>query len=537
MRRITCLVGILIASLCLPAGLGGQAPKPRLAVKTFDNPSTSQNTTLGNALTDIFFTELGRTGRFQMVDRLAFEGAARDVDFGSTDWATRGTFASEHAAVRAEFILFGKVTNFSFQEHEVQQQVQTAGRSVTRVAYQQDASVRVDFRIVSTSTGIAVVTESGLATLSTVSAASESATYRRVMQTGVFNAEALDSQIGRATIQAINDAVRKVNDLAPEIARYVASEGSAGALDALASASGQVTGVQGDTFFVNVGSSVGLQRGDYFVVLGELLTRNARGDVIYREQQELGTLEVVDVSMREAAKARLLGLAPAAPRAPQEGDSVRIDMTHAKALRGGGPIAGLPGMPGLPGAAGDEYGRFMRQGDRYFEDTYYSQAADEYRRALALRPDSLETMDHLAGALINARQLGDADDVLSRLFAMGGSLSLGVVHNHFFDFCVGTLIVSSARVSYQPTKGDHAFSARSLDVLEASESTVGPLPALTIKIRDVDGKQKRYDFVFPAFLRRDPDAMQTERAFSGDAQALSDTAKVHRLIIRVVEHR
>jgi curli biogenesis system outer membrane secretion channel CsgG len=519
-----------------PAALAGQSAKPRLAVKTFDNPTTSANSTLGNAVTDIFFTELGRTGRFQLVERAAFEEIAREIDFGNTDWAKKGTFAQKGGAAGADFIVFGKITNFSFQEHEIQQQVQTSRGAVMQTMYQQDAAVRVDFRVVSTSTGVAVVTESGNATQSHVSAAAEMATYRRLVQTGIFSAEAQDSLFGRTTIEAIRNAVRKLSDLSAEISNYTAGEATGATIDALGAASGLITADVGGVFIVSLGLTQGLQKGDHLRVFAEQVTRNQRGEVVYREDQEIGVLEVIDVSMAAAAKTQLLPSA-SRPRAPMEGDIVRVDVEYAKALRAAAGPGGLA-AGGAPDAAA-EVQRLVLQGDRYTEDRYFAQAVDCYQRALALRPDTPDIMGKLVSAYLYNKQLAEAEDLISRLFAVSGSVSISVLHNHFIGSCAGDLIIRSDGIEYIPQKGDHGFRVPARDVTSVVEGRLGPvLPSLVLRFRDAKGDDKKYDFLMPAYLRTlDPNGIDLEHMFIGSDEALADTAKVDRIIIRLMSGR
>ena len=249
--RIRALVTTAIAlTLSIGSFAHPQAPKPRLAVRTFDNPTTSANSTIGNAVTDIFFTEVGRTGLFRLVERSAFEEIEKEVGADAT-----------RARTTADFILLGKVTNFSFDEQSFQEQRATPRGQVVETMYRQNASVRVDFRIVSTSTGVAVITESGEATESKVSATAEMETYRRLLRVGVFSAEAQESLIGRATIGALRNAVRKITDLSRELT-VNSTAGAGGRPESAAAVSGHIIAEAAGAFIVDIGSAQGLHKGE-----------------------------------------------------------------------------------------------------------------------------------------------------------------------------------------------------------------------------------------------------------------------------------
>ena len=527
--RVLAIVTALTTTLV--SGAAAQTSKPRLAVKTFDNPTTSANSTIGDAVTDIFFTEVGRTGLFRLVERSAFEEIEKEV--GADARRGRAT---------ADFILLGKVTNFSFDEQSFEQQRATTRGQVTETMYRQNALVRVDFRIVSTSTGVAVITESGEATESKVSATAEMETYRRLLRVGVFSSEAQDSMIGRATIGAIRNAVRKITDLSRELANEMTSAAAPAAPaprgESPGGLSGHILAEAGGAFIVDIGADQGLARGDRLTVFGKEVTRNKQGAVVYEEEVVVGTLEVTDVSMRDRAKAQLATGSLRNTRGPKEGDVVRIEGSPARSDRA--PAIAPAAQP--PASASDVQ-RLMRQGDRYVEDKYFAQAVDSYQKALALEPDSPPIIGKLVGALLYNKQMIDAEEMLDRLFAVNGSVSVGVVHNHTFGMCTGDLTITSRGISYTPQRGDHGFVADARQIIGFDEGKVGNstniLPALTIRFRDVQGKDRKFDFLVPVYLSARPitPLASPYDVYFGNDEALADTARVHRILIRLIEDK
>jgi curli biogenesis system outer membrane secretion channel CsgG len=526
-----CLKAILATALTTfaLAGPPWQTSKIKLAIKTFDNPTTSANSTIGNAVTDIFFTELGRTGLFQLVERSAFAEIEKEA-------SASGDVMK--AKIAADYVLLGKVTNFSFDERAYQEQVQTSRGLVMRTSYRQSASVRVDFRIVSTADASAVVTESGAGAESRVSATSEKETFDQLLKVGVFSAEAQDSLIGRATISAIRNAVRKITDLSKELANRTSAGAMAGTVESLAGLTGHVIAEVGEAFFVDLGSGHGLQKGDRLKVFTKEVTKDNQGRVVYEQEVEVGALEIVDVSMKDRAKAQLTGPQGSA-RGPKEGDLIRIDIERAKAVRGRASTPPTPG--GGPGSSDNkaaEVQRLERQADRYVEDKYFAQAVDYYQKALALQPDSPQIMDKLASALLYNKQMTEAEDVINRLFGVNGSISVGVVHNHAFGMCFGELTIASGSISYKPQRGDHAFSATISQVMGFVEGSIDRvIPSLTLRFRDSQNDEKKFDFLVPAYLKHNGQSGPPSRVFFGNAEAQADTARVHRMLIRLIEDK
>jgi hypothetical protein len=85
---VTMKVRVSFLLLCLSYGiaLAAQEAKPRIAIKTFENPVAYQNSTIGNALTEILTTELGKTGKYRIVER----DAVAELMMKSVSEAPRG---------------------------------------------------------------------------------------------------------------------------------------------------------------------------------------------------------------------------------------------------------------------------------------------------------------------------------------------------------------------------------------------------------------------------------------------------------------
>jgi hypothetical protein len=61
---------------------------------------------------------------------------------------------------------------------------------------------------------------------------------------------------------------------------------------------------------------------------------------------------------------------------------------------------------------------------------------------------------------------------------------------------------------------------------------------MIIRFRDSKGKLKKYDLLLPGYLTfREKAFGNVSDQFSGNAQAISDTAKVHRMLIRLAKEK
>jgi curli biogenesis system outer membrane secretion channel CsgG len=526
--------------LCLSYGiaLAAQDTKPRIAIKTFENPVAYQNSTIGNALTEILTTELGKTGKYRLVEREAVAELMKEIGFGSTEWSKSPTFAQKGGFKGADYFLLGKVTNFGFKEESIREQVTTNRGAEWVTTYEQQADVRVDFRVVSTTTGEAVLTEAGSAHRTNRSYASEIAAWNRFIASGSFaTAEFSSSLIGRATVDAVRNVVRKLSDLSSELRRYSSEESLASNVEQLGEAEGKILAEVGpEQYVVSLGMGNGLVKGDRLKVYSEVLTKNKNGEVIYREQKEGGVLEVIDVSMKDRAKARFLGSGQAAePRGvpPREGDLVKIDVEYARKMRGSaeGGSGANPGDVGrLGGSTGNaaDYQTFRKKGDRFLEDEYYSQALEQYQKALALKPNDPELLDRVASAHLFLKDFAEAETLAEKILGQGAPLTIPRVgHQHFSGQCVGELVIQKGQLSFRTKTGQHDFKLAPADIVEIRQAIMPQ--NIVLRWRGPDGKEKKYDLLMP--VKKDPLTGRPEI----DAQGMKDAIKATRIVLRLVQ--
>src|ERR1700687_4719106 len=141
-------VWFLVAMLTVQV-LRAQDSKPKVAIKTFENPANFSHSTIGNGLTDILTTELQNTGKFNVLERTNVDELTKEMDFANTEYAKGSTFAKKGNVLGAQYVLMGKVTNFSYTEHaQTEQKINLLGPNTIQTVYLQQAEVRVDFRLI-----------------------------------------------------------------------------------------------------------------------------------------------------------------------------------------------------------------------------------------------------------------------------------------------------------------------------------------------------------------------------------------------------
>ncbi len=501
-----------------------QTAKPRVAIKTFENPANYQNSTIGNALTEILTTELAKTGKYTLIERQAADELLKELDFGTSAAVKSSTVAQKGNLAGVEYFLFGKVTNFSYKEEMRQAVVVESGERRLVTVYLQQAEVRVDFRLASTKTSEIRLSESGTAQNTNTSRRSEMSTWLECLSSGSFTSEMFSSLIGRTSVEAINNVARKLSDLAGEIAGYAAADAAAEAAQRLSKVEARILAMISATdFVISAGSRSGLKKSDRMTVYTETVIRDKQGREAYRVPKEVAMAEVIDTEASgERAIVRLLGT-PAAP--PQEGYVVR----PAPAAGPPAPAAaGTPTPAAVPGAALDA---IIRKGDRYFEDGYFAQALEQYQKANESRPRDAALLDKLASAHLYLGNLLEAETISEQMLELGMDVSLPVAHQHFSD-CEGELRLRKGKVTFASVSSGHGFVAARSDLIEMK--LAGEDLWFEFRVRGEDGKEKKFQLLPLNFASRVKGAFHTKEHGVRESR-IPDHRKFLNLIKRLIE--
>ena len=482
--------------------------RPKVAVKTFENPSNFSNSTIGNGLTEILTTELQNTDKFTVLERGNVDELTKEMDFGKTEYAKGATFAKKGNLLGAQYMLMGKVSNFSYSERAgTEQKINLFGPNTMVTVYLQQADVRVDFRLIDVSSGETILSQAGEAHKTNKSHVSEMDTWDRCTRTGSFTAEASSSLIGRTTVEAVKDIVRKLNTLSETVRQRGAGAVLGASLERLESAKGQLVAEEGAGLWIvsGIGSGSGLQKGDHLKLTHENAIKDKSGKVVYRKAVDIGSMEVTDVSQQDSAEARFIPVASGAT-APQINDVASVDMEYARTLRGGGrPNSADSRTSNLPSASGNpQLESLIKRADSYMNDKFWSQALDEYNQAASISPSEPRVLQGQAAAHYMMGDFIEADESAEKLLTTGAAFKVPVAHYHSMGTCTGNLAIQRGKLGFTSDKGDgFEIAAGGLAGAEVRKISKGMManekvpdwPVLEIRWRDAGGHEKKYQLL------------------------------------------
>lgn len=305
MKRMSALLGVvllLLVALSLPA-LAGNDGKPVLAVKTFENPPNYANSTVGTGLTDMFITELMKTGKYRIIERAQMGTLTDEIDFGKSGYVEQKSAVKKGNIKGVQYYFLAKVTNFGAENKKVG--AGGFGGSVFGgLGFKKDkANVRIDFRIVDATSGETIYADFGEGNYSKSGISFGGGAWGHGGGSlDLSSSEFLESMVGKATILAMNNIIDKMDhsflsthtSRAAELAQEEANAQNE-AVSALRKVPGKVLARIKDTIIVNLGSSNGVKVGDRISVCKTVDTRNSKGEVVYSEEQEVGSIEVYEV--------------------------------------------------------------------------------------------------------------------------------------------------------------------------------------------------------------------------------------------------
>lgn len=302
-RNCRLSLSVIVAAVLLWPAFS-QEKKPILGIKTFENPPNYYNSTIGTGLTDLFVTELHKTGKYTIIERAAVDELVKEVDFGKSGYVDQKTAVRKGNIKGVEFYFFGKVTNFGAEQKKTGLGG-IGGRVFGGLGARSDrANVRIDFRIVDATTGETLLAEYG---------AGESKQSGLSFDGGVFGSgagaatfqsrEFLDSMVGKATLAALSQCVEKMGRFFPQHTQSAAAqikekeaEAREAAMEALQSAPGKILAVPApEVIIISLGKAQGLQNGDTLTVYQEIHTKDTQGNIVYTEEKLIGQIILVDV--------------------------------------------------------------------------------------------------------------------------------------------------------------------------------------------------------------------------------------------------
>jgi len=551
--QLTCALGALF--LALPSHAAEDRPK--VAIKTFQNPTVAAHSTIGEGLTDILTTELQNTGKFTVLERTNVDELTKEMSFADSEFAKSSSFAKKGSLLGAQYLLMGKVSTFSYNERvERQNKVNLFGPNTIETIFHQQAEVRVDFRLIDIESGETIISQAGEARETNTSKVSEYPEFSGLLRGAAsVTLEGTSSLIGRATTGAAKDIVRKLNALANTVRERGVGNALNASLENLANAKGQLVADEGGGLWIigGIGRADGLQKGDRLKLTHENVVKDNAGKVVYRKPMEIGSMEVTDVSQGDHAEVQYLQSPTGGAAKPQANDIVSVDMEYARARRNGNmgapPSVVISSPPSIssvaPAAANNRVEQILKRADGYMTDRFWSQALDEYRQAAAINPNEPRV---LQGEAIAHYMMGDfieGDESAGRALETGASLSTPVAHYHSMGLCTGELSVQPGKLAFKTDKGDGFEIApgnlagitihRLRQPFIANEKTPD-WPVLEIRWRDASGHEKKYEMLPYIYSKQQSlSGKNLASAFSMDDSDVREMQKFEQSLVTLIQ--
>jgi len=313
------LLVLFTVVVCAFGGLGVEAQepartadhKPVLGVKTFESSPACPNSAVSDSLTDLFTTELMKTGRYRVVEREGLDNLIDEIEFGQSLYSDKDSALRKGFFEGIEYLFIARVTNFGERVHDLSIPLpfmSMVGRRST------EATVRLDFRIVDATTreivyagyGEGLDKSSGVALVAAGTGAVD-----------VNSRSFLNSKLGRATIGAIQDAIAKLDQSllggrvsgAARLAQLERARQDTEREDARraeANLSGVVLAITRERLLVvSLGTKHGVRPGDTLRAFRQDTVTDSKGIAVYTEERQVGTLTVVEVQA-DRAKASIV---------------------------------------------------------------------------------------------------------------------------------------------------------------------------------------------------------------------------------------
>jgi curli biogenesis system outer membrane secretion channel CsgG len=261
--------------------------RPRISVKTFENPAMYYNSTIGNGVTDMLITKLVQSGRFNVIARNeSFEEVKGEIDLGETGYIEDETKVEKGKVKGVDYILMGKVTNFGHKESSGGIGGALTGGFGDVGLSSKKAVVWIDFRLVDATTGETIIAESAEGLEKKSGAYIAASDYDNWLGSVRFDSDEFrDSMVGKATVKAIDAIAEKL------IAHFPLT--------------GAIIAVTSGNIIIDLGEGSGIKVGQKLKVLRENVVKNSAGEEVFRESSEIGVVEIAEIQLK-TSKAKII---------------------------------------------------------------------------------------------------------------------------------------------------------------------------------------------------------------------------------------
>ncbi|NQU11885.1 hypothetical protein HQ590_13910 [bacterium] len=309
-------LSLLLALVTMAVGVSAaESDKPTVFVAPLDGDISQiqgWQPALGEGLAEMLITELGKLGKFDVLESTALPELMEEIHLGEQGYVAEDEKVEKGGYAGADFMFRGKVTRFGHKK----QGLDLTGfvpRSIGKLGVKQTkADVRIDWRLVDTynrkvlKTGQAVGTQTGLGFKIGVAVTGHGGGI------GFDNKEFMNSALGRATVKALDQIIQQVAavDL-PESGRRKAKEtkmskaeaAAQAAADAARATPGKILATPSKgVVIVSLGSQQGFKTGDKLLLYQTIDTKDDQGQVVFTEEKLVGEI-TLDAVQKERSKA------------------------------------------------------------------------------------------------------------------------------------------------------------------------------------------------------------------------------------------
>jgi len=286
--RLLLSLTLLVPVLAQAKSLEG--PKKRVAIMKFEDKSNGQHgwRRVGDGMTDMIITALVKTKKFIVVERSELEQITREQHLGQSGAVTAGTAAKLGHLIGASVIVTGSVTEFGMNKKKYK--VGNLGSVFSSVGggggiERETARVALDLRFVDTTTGEILSSEEANGSKSSTGL---DLNLSKLPSLDLGAAGFDSTTIGKATREAVNDAVKKISEQADKTPWY-----------------GRIVKASGERIILNTGEEDGRDGGERFVVkrAGEELVDPDTGQSLGSEVETIGEIKLTKVLGKRLSEA------------------------------------------------------------------------------------------------------------------------------------------------------------------------------------------------------------------------------------------
>ncbi len=317
MKRVYILLSLALCTLPVL----GQDNLPTIFVAPLDGDAAQiqgWQPALGEGLAEMLITELSKLNKFQVLESTALESLKSEIKLGEEGYVAQGEKVEKGGFAGADFMFRGKVTRFGAQAQGVNLGGFVPGSLGNLGVKRNRSDVRIDWRIVDATTRKIIKTGQAVGKRDGVGFDVGVAVNGHGGNIGFKNEEFMNSALGKATVEAIDQIMKNVATVnvptpgrqqvkAKAAQEQVAAANSAVA--ALRTTPGKVVAVPAKgVLIVSLGSKQGFKVGDKLKLYETVDLKDDKGAVVFTEEKLAGEL-TLDAVQDDKSKASYTGSA------------------------------------------------------------------------------------------------------------------------------------------------------------------------------------------------------------------------------------